>query len=249
MRIIVDVARLEEILGYKFKDKDLARSALTHPSAAEGQPVSTSYERLEFLGDAVLDGMVSATLFERFSEMDQGQLSLMKIALVSGTTLSEVSAGLGLGELIVFGESELGTGERGMRHALEDVYEALVGALFMDGGLEAAHAFVERTLYPLITPDLAWRSVPPKSRLQEVVQRDFHCAPEYKLTGKEGPAHNPIFTSVVLVEGRRVGRGSGSSKKESQSVAAVDALARLGYGQDGRRLAADHADHEEDPCT
>lgn len=229
MRIIVDVARLEEILGYKFKDKDLARSALTHPSAAEGQPVSTSYERLEFLGDAVLDGMVSATLFERFSEMDQGQLSLMKIALVSGTTLSEVSAGLGLGELIVFGESELGTGERGMRHALEDVYEALVGALFMDGGLEAAHAFVERTLYPLITPDLAWRSVPPKSRLQEVVQRDYRCAPLYKLEEQMGPAHSPTFASVVLVDNIRVGRGTGSTKKESETNAAADALVRMGY--------------------
>lgn len=243
MRGKVDARRVGEIVGHEFADVELVRSALTHPSAAEGQPVSASYERLEFLGDSVLGAMVAADLFSRFPGMDQGQLSQMKIALVSGQTLSSISEGLGLAEHIVFGESELGTGERGMRHALEDVYEALVGALYRDAGFDAAHEFVERTLYPLMTADLAWRSIPPKSRLQEVTQRDFHCAPEYKLAEKSGPAHNPTFTSVVLVQGRRVGRGEGSSKKESQAAAAADALERLGYGPDGRRL------HEEDPCT
>ena len=242
MRIRVDARRVGEIVGHEFSDHDLVTSALTHPSAAEGMPVSTSYERLEFLGDSILGARVATDLFRRFPDMDQGQLSQMKIALVSGPTLSAISEGLGLGEHIVFGESELGTGERGLRHALEDVYEALVGALYLDAGFEAAHDFVERTLYPLMTADLAWRSIPPKSRLQEVTQRDFHCAPEYKLEDKSGPAHSPTFTTVVLVQGRRVGRGDGSSKKESQANAAADALARLGYGEDGRRL------HEEDPC-
>lgn len=254
MRIRIDVGALEELLGHTFDDKGLVRSAVTHPSAAEGQPVSASYERLEFLGDSILGAMVSRDLFARYPGMDQGQLSQMKIALVSGPTLSAVASDLGLGEHIVFGESELGTGERGLRHALEDVFEACVGALYIDGGFDAAHDFIERTIYPLMTADLAWRSVPPKSRLQEVVQRDFHCAPEYKLEGRQGPAHDPTFTSVVLVRGRRVGRGDGTSKKESQAAAASNALVTLGYGPDGKRLGTDPAlpdqdSHEEDPCT
>ena len=236
------VAEVEKILGHQFKNKALAEAALTHPSAAEGRSVSASYERLEFLGDSILGALVAADLFSRFPLMDEGELTHFKISLVSGEMLSEVAAGLGIAPLIVLGESERGTGARGMHKALEDVFEALVGALYLDAGFEAAHDFVERTLYPLMTADLAWRSVPPKSRLQEVTQRDFHCAPEYKLEDKSGPAHSPTFTTVVLVQGRRVGRGDGSSKKESQANAAADALARLGYGEDGRRL------HEEDPC-
>ena len=158
-----------------------------------------------------------------------GQLSMLKIVLVSGDMLADVAGELGIGELILLGESERGTGARGMRKALEDVYEALVGALYIDGGYDAAHDFVVRTLHPRITPDLGRHVVPAKSRLQEVIQRDFRVGPEYKLVDESGPAHSPTFTSVVLVEGRRVGRGTGSSKKESQTNAALDALVRMGY--------------------
>ena len=160
-------------------------------------------------------------------------VDLLKIALVSGDMLSDVAAKLGIADLILFGESEKGTGARGMRSALENVYEALVGALYVDGGYDAAHAFVARTLHPRITPDLARNVVPPKSRLQEVIQRDYRVGPTYKLEGESGPAHSPTFTSVVLVEGRRVGRGQGSPKKESQANAAADALVRMGYEEAG----------------
>ena len=217
----------EKILGYEFHDKGLIRSALTHPSAVEGQPVARSYERLEFLGDSILGAMVATDLFGRYPDMDEGQLTKIKIALVSGAMLSRVAEDMGLGECITFGESELGTDARGMHSALENVYESVVGALYLDGGYDVTHEFVSRTLGPHMVPELAERPVSPKSRLQEITQRELRCAPEYKLEGEQGPAHSPTFTSVVLVEGRRVGRGKGSSKKEAESMAAADAIERL----------------------
>lgn len=227
------VAEAERICGHRFAHQELAASALTHPSAAEGKPVSASYERLEFLGDSVLGALVANELFARFPDMDEGQLTQAKIALVSGKMLSGVAEGLGLAPLILVGESERGTGARGMHSALENVYEALVGALYLDAGYEAAHAFVSATLGPQMSASLARKPISPKSRLQEVIQRDLRCGPEYRLVGEEGPAHDPVFTSVVMVEGRRIGRGVGTSKKSSESAAAIDALVRLGYADEG----------------
>ena len=229
MKLFQRIKRIEEIVSYEFKNKDLITSAITHPSAVEGKPVSASYERLDFLGDSILGAMVATDLFEQFPSMDEGKLTRMKISLVSGKTLSEVAGKLGIGELIVFGESEKGTGARGMHSALENVYESVVGALYLDAGFEVTHEFVRKTLTPYMSPKLAERPLSPKSRIQEVTQRDFRCAPVYKLVGEEGPAHKPTFVSVVLIDGRRVGRGKGSSKKESESAAALDALERLGY--------------------
>ena len=238
------VAEIERICGHTFTDKSLIEAAITHPSAVEGRPVSASYERLEFLGDSILGGIVATDLFERFPEMDEGGLTRIKISLVSGETLSKVSKDLGIAPLIVMGESERGTGARGMHSALENVFESVVGALYLDAGYDATHDFVARVLGGYVSPALALRAVSPKSRLQEVTQREMHCAPEYKLVGEQGPAHDPTFTSVVLVNGMRIGRGEGSSKKSSESVAAQDALERLGYDNDGQA-----SDPHEEPVA
>ena len=221
------IEHIERICNHTFANRELITAAITHPSAVEHLPVSASYERLEFLGDSILGAIVATDLFERFRDMDEGKLTRHKISLVSGKTLSQVSEELGIGECIVFGESEKGTGARGLHAALENVYESVVGALYLDGGYDVTHEFVLRTLGPHMVPELAERPVSPKSRLQEITQREMRCAPEYRLEGEQGPAHSPTFTSVVLVEGRRVGRGMGSSKKEAESVAAADAIARL----------------------
>lgn len=221
------IEHIERICNHTFANRELITAAITHPSAVEHLPVSASYERLEFLGDSILGAIVATDLFERFRDMDEGKLTRLKISLVSGKTLSRVSEELGIGECIVFGESEKGTGARGLHAALENVYESVVGALYLDGGYDVTHEFVSRTLGPHMVPELAERPVSPKSRLQEITQREMRCAPEYRLEGEQGPAHSPTFTSVVLVEGRRVGRGVGSSKKEAESVAAADAIARL----------------------
>jgi ribonuclease-3 len=236
------VRRAEELLGHRFSDQTLIEAALTHPSARTGLPASFCYERLEFLGDSILGAVIATELFKRFPELDEGKLTLMKVALVSGRTLSEVADGLGIGELIRFGDSELGTGSRGMRSALENVYESLVGALYLDGGFDVTHEFILRTLGPQITDDLARDLEPPKSRLQEAIQRDYHTTPTYKVVDQCGPRHSPTFTSVVLVDGVRQGRGKGSSKKESETNAALDALVRMGYQVESE------ADTDKDPA-
>ena len=225
----IDIA--EKILGYEFHDKGLIRSALTHPSAVEGQPVARSYERLEFFGDSILGAMVATDLFGRYPDMDEGQLTKIKIALVSGAMLSRVAEDMGLGECITFGESELGTDARGMHSALENVYESVVGALYLDAGFDVAHALVVRTLGPYVSRDLEHTSENAKSRLQEVTQRRVKRAPTYELVGQSGPAHMPTFTCAVLLDGKRIAEGSGHSKKLAETAAAEAALEVLTAGE------------------
>lgn len=227
------LARAEKILGHEFSDKRLLRSALTHPSAVEGEPVSASYERLEFLGDSILGMIVALALFESYPDFDEGKLTRLKVSLVSGATLSEASAELGVGDCIIFGASETGTGARGLHSALENVYESMLGALYLDAGYDAACDFVSRTLKPHLATERAEHPSNPKSFLQECVQADGHEPPQYKLVGSDGPAHAPTFTAVVLVDGVRQGRGSGSSKKEAEGAAALAALDALGYTTNG----------------
>ncbi len=229
MRIVERISRVEKLLGHSFQNKELIETALTHPSAVEHDVIARSYQRLEFLGDSILGAIVALELFKRFPDRDEGNLTLMKVALVSGETLAKVAESLGVGELIIVGESVRGTGLRGMRSALEDVFEALVGALYLDAGFEKTHEFVLAHLDALMQEDAAKNLEPPKSLLQQYTQHDLHQTPIYKLVEQSGPAHNPTFTSVVLVDGIRRGRGTGCSKKESEANAARDALKRMGY--------------------
>ena len=147
--------KAQEILGYEFKNPRLLLSAITHPSATEGRSVKYSYERLEFLGDSILGAIVSTLAFESYHDLDEGGLTRIKVALVSGSCLADVAEKLGVGDVIVFGSSETGTGKRGLHSALENVYEALVAALYLDGGLDVAADFVERTLIPRMSIDMA----------------------------------------------------------------------------------------------
>lgn len=233
MSIREKLDRAQVICGHSFNDIDLLRSAITHPSAVEGEPVSASYERLEFLGDSILGSVVALVLFKTYGEFDEGKLTRLKVSLVSGATLSEVGRELGIDQVIILGASEQGTGARGMHSALENVYEALVGALYLDGGWEAAEAFIMRTLKPHLATERAEHPSNPKSYLQECVQSNRMNPPEYKVVGEEGPAHQPTFTAVALVDGIRRGRGTGSSKKEAEAAAALDALDRMGYTTNG----------------
>lgn len=233
MHVSERLAAAEEMLGHTFSDRRLLRSALTHPSAVEGEPVSASYERLEFLGDSILGAIVATALFTTYPDLDEGRLTRLKVSLVSGSTLSDVGRELGLDRLIIFGPSEAGTGARGLHSALENVYESLVGALYLDAGFEATRDFIMRTLRPHLAAERAERPENPKSYLQECVQRDGGEPPAYKLVDTSGPAHAPTFTSVVLVNGARAGKGTGSSKKEAEGSAARDALERLGYTSGG----------------
>lgn len=236
-----NVALAEGILGYSFNDKNLLLAAITHPSATEGKPVTYSYERLEFLGDAILGAIVSAEAFHKFPEIDEGGLTRIKVSLVAGSCLADVAQSLGFANIIIFGHSESGTHGRGLHSALENVYEAVVAALYLDGGIDAARKFVVQTLIPRMSIDLARTPTNPKSELQERLQEDG-ITPVYKIIETQGPPHDRTFISQVYAGDHALAQGIGRSKKEAESQAAKSTLARLseflGFGLDDEAKAA-----------
>jgi len=217
------VRQLEEIIGYCFTDKDLLIRAMTHPSAVEDNPIAGSYERLEFLGDSLLGAIVALVTYERFPLIDEGGLTRIKVSLVSGGMLSRQARELGLSDLIIFGSSERGTGGRGLTSALENVFEALVAAIALDGGLSAARTWVEQVLDPYISLELSQEPENPKSILQEMLQVK-RVTPTYELIDATGPPHERVFTCNVLSEGKIIGVGTGHSKKDAEAAAASAAL-------------------------
>ena len=178
--------------------------------------------------------------FDRFHDLDEGGLTRIKVALVSGASLSDVAERLGFADVIVFGSSETGTGRRGLHSALENVYEAVGAALFLDGGIEAAEGFVRATLIPRMSADMAREPENPKSALQEKLQEDG-ITPTYKLVETPGPPHARTFVAQVFAGSQGLARGTGRTKKEAESQAAKSTLARLGeffgLGVDGEARA------------
>lgn len=217
------LGKAEQILEYHFSNRSLLLAALTHPSAAEGHSISDSYERLEFLGDSILGAIVSYEAFHAYPDLNEGGLTRIKVSLVSGASLSNVASDLGLADVIFFGSSERGTGRRGLHSALENVYESLVAALYLDGGLEPATAFVKRTLIVRMSADMAKEPENPKSVLQERLQEDG-ITPTYRLVETQGPPHDRTFVTQVFVGVQSIARGVGRTKKESESQAAKSAL-------------------------
>lgn len=232
--------RAQTIVQYRFKNEEYLLSAITHPSATEGRSVKYSYERLEFLGDSILGALIASEAFHRFHELDEGGLTRIKVALVSGASLADVANSIGFADIIVFGSSETGTGKRGLHSALENVYEAIVAALYLDGGVEVAREFVQRTLVPRMSIDMAREPENPKSALQEKLQEDG-ITPTYKLVETQGPPHDRTFVAQVFAGTQGLARGTGRTKKEAESQAAKSTLARLGeffgIGMDERARA------------
>lgn len=216
----------ERAVGHRFKDRALLLTALTHPSAVEDRAPGLYYERLEFLGDPIIGFVIAEELYRRFPELDEGGMTRIKVSLVAGTTLAGVAGGLGLEQAIIFGESVKRTGTRGLASALENVYEALTAALYLDAGLERAREWVLSTLGPLISPDAAQTPENPKSLLQELVQARG-ATPTYRIPSQSGPPHARIFTAVVEVGGEVLGEGHGRSKKEAEAAAAAAAIQLL----------------------
>ncbi|MCL2883648.1 MAG: ribonuclease III [Coriobacteriia bacterium] len=226
------------MLEHQFADRTLVLHALTHPSAVEERAIDKSYERLEFLGDSYLGAIVADMLYRRFPDLDEGGMTRVKISLVSGESLSRRASELGIGDLILFGSSEHGTGKRGLHSALENVFEALVAALVLDAGFAVAQEWVTKALGEEISIDQADEPDNPKSNLQELLQEQ-HITPTYELVATEGPAHDRTFTSRVLAEGKELAVGIGHSKKAAESAAAACALALL-RGQHGQGHTAQH---------
>jgi ribonuclease III len=219
------MALAEKILGRTFTDRELLRLALTHPSAVENG-VEGFYERLEFLGDSVLGFIISEEAFRRFPAMREGGMTRIKVSLVAGSVLSAVARDLGLADALIVGDSERGTGGRGLTSALENTYEALTAAIDLDAGLDVARQWVLTTLGPLITEDAASSPENPKSLLQEVVQA-HGSSPVYETLSEEGPPHDRTFTVAVDVDGKRLGEGAGRTKREAEAMAAAAALEAL----------------------
>jgi len=223
---------LEQKLRTRFKDRRLLEQALVHPSylneAAPDQRPAASYERLEFLGDAVLGASVASELFRRCPQLDEGELTKMRSSLVRGRALAKISRELGLGAYLKLGKGEEATGGYDRDSILAAVLEALVGAVYTDKGFEPARKFVLNLLGSEIEASLS-AGVPedPKSRLQERVQQSGGAPPEYRLISTEGPDHARHFEVEVILDGQPMGRGWGQRKLDAEKQAAVQALDQL----------------------
>lgn len=221
------LARAAEILGHEFADADLLLTALTHPSRSSG--AEADYERLEFLGDAVLGMVVGDELFRRFPHLLEGDLTKARARLVSRATLAKVGRELGLADVLLLGPSEIADGSRGMHSAIAACYEAVVAALYLDAGIEEARRFVLGSLSDRLSAHPV-DDDHPKSALQELLQSRGQ-APVYRTVAEEGPPHDRRFTVEVSVDGSVLGSGAGGSKKEAEMRAADDALGRLSAGR------------------
>ena len=220
--------KLEERLGYTFADQTFLQQALLHSSWAAENDLSVikNNERLEFLGDAVLDLVVGAALYHRSAEMREGDLSRLRAALVNTAQLAQVAAELSLGEYLFLGKGEDASQGRQKSSILGCAFEAVVGAIFLDGGYGAAVDFVDKHFGSWLDKGKgALRLLgDAKSRLQEESQERFNLTPVYQLEKEEGPDHAKFFTVSVLVNEQVLAHGSGSSKKEAEQQAAATAL-------------------------
>lgn len=223
-------ADLEERIGYRFRNLALLDEAMTHRSAlneAEGRN-ARDYERLEFLGDAVLSLMVALLLLERFPDKREGELSRFRASLVGEENLARLARSLELGNCIVMGKGERRSGGADRASILADVCEALLAAVYLDGGPDEANRLVRQLFLPLLDDlptDTVGRDY--KTALQELCQARFGAVPRYLLDGVAGPLHAQRFTMSVLLHDQQLGAGEGGSKKEAAQQAARAALARL----------------------
>jgi ribonuclease III len=229
----------QRIIGYKFKDAALLRQALTHKSFA-GQDDSSgllSNERLEFLGDSFVNCLVTEYLYGTYPSKSEGYLSKIKSLVVSRKILGEVALGLGFGEYLIMSAAEEKSGGRDRCSTVSNAFEAVCGAMYLDGGLEEVKAFLERCLFGRI--GAFWEdesNVNYKSRILEMSQRDGFGIPRYVTTEAEGPDHAKRFTVKIYVGGSELGEGAGPSKKAAQQAAAQSA----GVNYDKAKIAAQH---------
>lgn len=225
----MSLAELQSRLAYTFCDEGLLRLALTHPSLAHEGGVSVPHnQRLEFLGDAVLQLILTHELYENFPAFDEGPLTKARAKLVNRRTLAEHARGLGLGAYLILSRGEETSGGRERASTLADAVEALLGAIFLDGGFDAARKFTLREFSPAFGKLSVLPTIEnPKGELQELLQARSPEAPEYHVLSATGPDHDRVFECVVQHAGVELARGSGKSKKAAESDAARVALKKL----------------------
>ena len=220
---------LQERIGYTFKNEKLLEEALTHSSFTNGKHLKSN-ERLEFLGDSVLSIVVSKYLFENLTNMPEGQLTKIRAGVVCENALYPFARKIDLGKYIFLGKGEEMTGGRDRHSILADAFEALIAAIYLDGGIEAARSFILPFIPPLeklangkfLLGDY-------KTVLQEIIQQNPEEKIAYEIAAESGQAHNKQFTANVLLNGQVIGTGIGKSKKEAEQNAAKEAISLMGY--------------------
>ena len=227
------MAALESAIGYEFSDRGLLREALVHSSTTAG--TGSDNERLEFLGDAVVGLVVGDLLQKQWSDADEGRLSRRRAGLVNERSLADQARAIDLGQYLKLGRGEENTGGRDKNSILSDAYEALVGAVYRDGGFLAAFAILEHAFADAIREPLGDGGAEAKTHLQELTQRVFQETPDYELVRSHGPDHAKEFEVIVRVEGKILGRGRRSSKKSAEQAAAREALQELARQSVGER--------------
>ncbi len=217
---------VEERIKYTFKNKELLRRALTHRSSVKDKTMSN--ERLEFLGDAVLELVVTEFLINNYPSIDEGKLSKIRAASVNTKTLANIARNLDLSKFIIVGKSEKKEGITNNDSILEDTFEAIVGAIYSDRGLDKAKQFVEYHLISTIKA-IAEDGIifDYKTHLQELTQKQFGCLPTYTIVKEEGQEHNKTFYCDVYINDVKYGSGVGRSKKEAEKSAAKEAVEKL----------------------
>lgn len=222
--------KLYEVTGYRFKNEKLLKNALTHSSYASEQKLGYEHnnERLEFIGDAYVDAVVGAELFDIMGSAHEGKLSRCRADVVCESSLAEAAAEMGLGEFLYLGRGEESSGGREKASILADAFEALIGSIILDGGYDAGREVILRLLKDKIKLGAEGKlNKDYKTRLQEKLQEtDHNVRIEYRMVAEFGPDHNKVFTIEVLINGRTAGSGTGQSKAKAEQAAAEDALSK-----------------------
>ena len=226
----LNLEEFERKIEYRFSDKDLLVLALTHSSYANEikKGKHENNERLEFLGDAVLDMVVSEYMYRHFPKMPEGELTKLRAAVVCEGSLAELSRKQGVGRCLLLGKGEESTGGRNRDSILADAFEAIIGAICIDGGMEAATKYIMGFMVDHIEHTKKnFRNLDAKTHLQEVIQKISKVPLKYAIVDEQGPDHNKVFVAEVTHDGRVLGKGSGRSKKEAEQNAANNALEHM----------------------
>ena len=229
---MADLHELEKNIGYTFKDISLLETAMTHSSYSKGKN-NGSYERLEFLGDAVLQITVSQYLFTNMTEVPEGGLTKLRASIVCENSCYNFAKKIDLGKFILLGKGEEMTGGRDRRSILADAFEAVIAAISLDGGMEVAQEFVLRfvpSIEALKSGKVKLGDY--KTILQEIIQQNPEEHISYVVTEEEGEQHHKLFTAEVVLNSQVIGTGKGSSKKEAEQAAAKEAIRLMGYETD-----------------
>ncbi len=222
--------RFKDGLPFAFKDEGLLERVFVHSSYLNerGGKGLVSNERLEFLGDAVLSSIISHILYERYAELEEGELTRIRARLVNRRTLARLARDLDLGPLMLLGKGERKSGGMENPTILSNAFEALVAAVYLDRGYRTTFSFIERMFSPLIESSIDEAGhFDYKPGLQELTQRHFKKAPVYRVVKEEGPAHRRFFTIEVVIGGKVLGRGTATRKKDAEQISAHEALERL----------------------